>query len=328
MELAGGRRVVAGVSGTLGSLTALHRAAAEARRTDAVLRAVLAWSPPGGELGHRSQPWPELLTECRRVADDRLLRAVDTAFGPAGPGVPMETLVVRGTPGLALIAATNGPEDLLVVGAGAWGAAEGPASLGRPVLSRARDLPRARRTALSAAGRHCRRPPPDLLAHAAEHPGVGGLTRCSQADRSQCTEATRSSAHVAVFGCAPLRIREYRPAERAALPSRSCQQAVNMGCTGRVAPSVSPRFFLCRSKAADAQGLTAPDNPVAPAADMRRRILRTASAHGLSGAGAPVPERLSVTPGRLTRCSRCAGGPPGARSFRPGPPPRIRGSAR
>ncbi|MGW3690377.1 universal stress protein [Streptomyces sp. NPDC005125] len=121
MERAGGRRVVAGVSGTLGSLTALHRAAAEARRTDAVLRAVLAWSPPGGELGHRNQPWPELLTECRRVADDRLLRAVATAFGPAGPGVPMETLVVRGTPGLALIAATNGPEDLLVVGAGARG---------------------------------------------------------------------------------------------------------------------------------------------------------------------------------------------------------------
>ncbi|MFC8261450.1 universal stress protein [Streptomyces sp. NPDC057291] len=121
MERAGGRRVVAGVSGTLGSLTALHRAAAEARRTDAVLRAVLAWSPPGGELGHRNQPWPELLTEFRRVADDRLLRAVETAFGPAGPGVSMETLVVRGTPGLALIAATNGPEDLLVVGAGARG---------------------------------------------------------------------------------------------------------------------------------------------------------------------------------------------------------------
>ncbi|MFE4957112.1 universal stress protein [Streptomyces sp. NPDC056653] len=121
MEQAGERRVVAGVSGTLGSLTALHRAAAEARRTDAVLRAILAWSPPGGELGQRNQPWPELLTECRRVAGDRLLRAVDTAFGPAGPGVPMEALVVRGTPGLALIAATNGPDDLLVVGAGARG---------------------------------------------------------------------------------------------------------------------------------------------------------------------------------------------------------------
>lgn len=93
-----------------------------------------------------------------------------------------------------------------------------------------------------------------------------------QADRSQCIEATHSAAHVAVFDCAPLRIREYRPAERAALPSRGCQQAVNTGCTGRVAPSVSTRFFLCRSKAADTQGLTAPDNPVAPAADTRRRI--------------------------------------------------------
>ena len=109
MEPADKRRVVAGVSGTLGSLTALHRAAAEARRTDAVLRAVLAWSPPGGELGQRNQPWPALLTECHRVAGDRLLRAVDTAFGPAGPGVPMEALVVRGTPGVALIGCDERP---------------------------------------------------------------------------------------------------------------------------------------------------------------------------------------------------------------------------
>lgn len=139
MERADERRVVAGVSGTLGSLTALHRAAAEARRTDAVLRAVLAWSPPGGELGQRSQPWPELLTECRRVAGDRLLRAVDTAFGAAGPGVPMETLVVRGTPGVALIAATNGPDDLLVVGAGARGGCGGLCILRSPgTVSRTR----------------------------------------------------------------------------------------------------------------------------------------------------------------------------------------------
>ena len=66
------------------------------------------------------------------------------------------------------------------------------------------------------------------------------------------------------------------------------------------------RFCLCRSKTADAQALTVPDNPVAPTEDTRRRILRTAPAHGLSGTGAPVPERLSVTSGRLTGCSRCA----------------------
>lgn len=120
-EQAVGRHVVAGVSGTLGSLTALHRAAAEARRTDAALRAVLAWSPPGGELGHRGPPSPLLLAECRRVAGERLLQALDTAFGPAGPGVPMEGLVVRGIPGAALIASVNSPDDLLVIGAGTRG---------------------------------------------------------------------------------------------------------------------------------------------------------------------------------------------------------------
>ncbi|MEV6423923.1 universal stress protein [Streptomyces sp. NPDC051662] len=121
MERYGGRRVVAGVSGTLGSLTALHRAAAEARRTDAELWAVLAWAPPGGELGQRRSPSPSLLDECRRAAIERLLQTVHTAFGVAGPGVPMEGLVIRGTPGAVLTGAANSPEDLLVVGAGVRG---------------------------------------------------------------------------------------------------------------------------------------------------------------------------------------------------------------
>jgi hypothetical protein len=40
-------RVVVGVSGSLGSLTALCRAAAEARLRGASLWPVLAWEPPG-----------------------------------------------------------------------------------------------------------------------------------------------------------------------------------------------------------------------------------------------------------------------------------------
>ncbi|MFI1279448.1 universal stress protein [Streptomyces sp. NPDC020858] len=48
------RRVVVGVTGSPGSLTALHRAAAEARVRDAELRVVLAWQSPGGELGSRN----------------------------------------------------------------------------------------------------------------------------------------------------------------------------------------------------------------------------------------------------------------------------------
>lgn len=51
-------RVVVGVSGSLGSLTALCRAAAEARLRGASLWPVLAWEPPGGELAARRSPPP------------------------------------------------------------------------------------------------------------------------------------------------------------------------------------------------------------------------------------------------------------------------------
>ncbi|MFJ8311557.1 MULTISPECIES: universal stress protein [unclassified Streptomyces] len=121
MDGADGPRVVAGVSGSLGSLTALHRAAAEARRTGAELWAVLAWEPPGGEMGQRNAGCPELLAQCRRLAGERLLQALDTAFGSTGPGVPMAGLVVLGTPGAALLEAACRPGDLLVVGAGPRG---------------------------------------------------------------------------------------------------------------------------------------------------------------------------------------------------------------
>ncbi|MGP9023087.1 universal stress protein [Streptomyces sp. BR1] len=112
------RRVVVGVSGTLGSLAALHRAAREARRSQAELWAMLAWAPPGGELGHRSRPEPSLLGECTRLAGERLLQALDAAFGADGPSVPLKAVIVRGTPGGTLVQAADGPDDLLVVGAG------------------------------------------------------------------------------------------------------------------------------------------------------------------------------------------------------------------
>ncbi|GGT90054.1 universal stress protein [Streptomyces violascens] len=121
MDRAGGRRVVAGVSGSLGSLTALHRAAREAELGGGTLTAVLAWSPPGGELGHRGSPDPGLLAECREVAGQQLVQALDTAFGPAGPPVPLEAMVVRGTPGAVLVEAAQEPEHLLVLGTGTRG---------------------------------------------------------------------------------------------------------------------------------------------------------------------------------------------------------------
>ncbi|MFF4366807.1 universal stress protein [Streptomyces sp. NPDC001594] len=115
------RRVVAGVSGGPGSLTALHRAAAEARLRGAELWAVLAWQAPGGGLGSRTSCVCSPFPECRAAAVERLREALDAAFGPGGPGVTLAGQVVRGLPGAALVDAVRDAEDLLVVGAGGRG---------------------------------------------------------------------------------------------------------------------------------------------------------------------------------------------------------------
>ncbi|WP_405452262.1 universal stress protein [Streptomyces erythrochromogenes] len=111
-------RVVVGVTGTPGSLTALHRAAAEARVRGAELLAVLAWQSPGGEPGSRNGCGHAVLTQCRAAAADRLREALDAAFGGARPRVTVEGVTVRGTPGAALVDVAGDPEDLLVVGTG------------------------------------------------------------------------------------------------------------------------------------------------------------------------------------------------------------------
>lgn len=111
-------RVVVGVSGSLGSLTALCRAAVEARHRGAALWPVLAWEPPGGDLAARRSSSYVLLDDWRRIACRNLLTALDDAFGGTGPGVPMSALVARGTPGPALVEIADGEDDILVVGAG------------------------------------------------------------------------------------------------------------------------------------------------------------------------------------------------------------------
>jgi hypothetical protein len=61
------------------------------------------------------------VTTLRRDAGRRLLTALDTAFGDAGPGVAYRGLVVRGTPGRALVETADRIDDLLVVGPGCRG---------------------------------------------------------------------------------------------------------------------------------------------------------------------------------------------------------------
>ncbi|MFD8030772.1 universal stress protein [Streptomyces sp. NPDC059717] len=112
-------RVVVGVSGSLGSLTALRRAADEARRREAELWPVLAWEPPGGDLVSRHGPGTIVMVETwQNLAREKMLTALADVFGKAGPGVAMHALVARGTPGPALVEIADRDSDVLVVGAG------------------------------------------------------------------------------------------------------------------------------------------------------------------------------------------------------------------
>ncbi|ANB10637.1 hypothetical protein SAM40697_6684 [Streptomyces ambofaciens] len=115
-------RVVVGVCGSLGSLTALARAADEARGREADLWPVLAWEPPGGELTSRRSPGSSVLTEeWERIAGERLLKALDDVLGPRGPEVRVRALVARGLPGPTLVGIACGEDDVLVVGTGRRG---------------------------------------------------------------------------------------------------------------------------------------------------------------------------------------------------------------
>lgn len=118
MEDTGYRRVVVGVSGSLGSLAALHRAAAEARRSDAALVVVHAWEPAGGEFAYRRRPCPTLLRAEQDQARTRLLTAMDNAFGGAPAGLPVHALIARGPAARSLVHVADREDDLLVVGAG------------------------------------------------------------------------------------------------------------------------------------------------------------------------------------------------------------------
>jgi nucleotide-binding universal stress UspA family protein len=115
-------RVVVGVSGSLGSVTALRRATALARRLGAELWTVLAWEPPGGDPAARRSPAGGLaVEEWQRLARQRLIAVLEEIFGGDGPGVPIHAVVVRGPPGPALVATADREDDVLVVGAGRRG---------------------------------------------------------------------------------------------------------------------------------------------------------------------------------------------------------------
>ncbi|HEX7995663.1 MAG TPA: universal stress protein [Streptosporangiaceae bacterium] len=112
----GGRRVIAGVSGSLRSLGALRAGLEEARLTGALLVAVLAWEPAGGELAYRRAPCPVLLRLWETAAVERLTGAFDAALGGIPRDVAVRLLVVRGKAGPVLVDFADQPGDLLIVG--------------------------------------------------------------------------------------------------------------------------------------------------------------------------------------------------------------------
>ncbi|MEV7308752.1 universal stress protein [Streptomyces microflavus] len=115
------QRIVVGVSGSPGSLTALHRATAEARERNAELCAVLAWQLPGGGLGGRATYGAAVLRACREAAVEELRTILGSAFAVRRPGVELSGLTVRGEPGSVLVGAARSADDLLVVGVGTRG---------------------------------------------------------------------------------------------------------------------------------------------------------------------------------------------------------------
>ncbi|WP_051945235.1 hypothetical protein [Streptacidiphilus rugosus] len=87
-------RVIVGVRDRVGDAALLHRAAAEARRRNALLVPVLAWTPTGGEALYRSHPCPELEDAWEREACAELDELVTDTFGPEEP-VRVHPVVVR-----------------------------------------------------------------------------------------------------------------------------------------------------------------------------------------------------------------------------------------
>jgi nucleotide-binding universal stress UspA family protein len=117
----GDRRIIVGVSGSLGSLAALRFGVDQARRTTGAMDAVLAWSPPGGEASPRSD-LPPLVQVWTEQAAQRLHRGFCEALGGVPGDLDVRLHVRRGRPGPVLVGHADRASDLLVIGASTAGA--------------------------------------------------------------------------------------------------------------------------------------------------------------------------------------------------------------
>ena len=114
-------RVVAGVSGSPGSLAALRYAEYMALAHGAVLVPVLAWEPPGGDRAARAQPAAGLMQAWRDMASQRMGEALAAVWGGSQPEPGVQPQVERGPAGWVLVSVAGHPGDVLVIGAGHGG---------------------------------------------------------------------------------------------------------------------------------------------------------------------------------------------------------------
>jgi nucleotide-binding universal stress UspA family protein len=111
-------RIIAGVSGSPGSLHALRYAADLAHQHAAVLVPLLAWVPPDGDRHERKHPCAEPRQLWKDDAWQRLQDTLDLAFGGLPAGIATQPPVLRGQPGKVLVSAARQPGNVLVIGTG------------------------------------------------------------------------------------------------------------------------------------------------------------------------------------------------------------------
>ncbi len=116
------RRIIAGVSGSPRSLASLRCAADLARACHAAFVPVHAWVPSGLELAGHQFPSEHLVQEWEDAAWQRLLRALEMAFGGSPPGTLAQPFIARGNAGPILVSAASRAGDALVIGTGRRGA--------------------------------------------------------------------------------------------------------------------------------------------------------------------------------------------------------------
>lgn len=119
--MAGVRRVIAGTSGSPGSLAALRYAELIAGVHDAILVPVLAWEPPGGDRAGRAQPPIGYLPDWQDLAHARLREALAAVWGDMPSDSRVQPQVERGPAGWVLVSVAGRPGDVLVIGAGRRG---------------------------------------------------------------------------------------------------------------------------------------------------------------------------------------------------------------